>query len=1640
MISQPRPFDPQRSRAVLVGCHDYPRSPGLDNLPSVLHSLDAMSDLLQAWGLPSRNCERLSSQSRLLQPDDILMALESTAAQSAEQMDLFLVYFSGHGYYLGEQGLHLALSHTTSVETRSGSLPFRDVAHALQDAKFPADHVIVILDCCHAGAAIDHVRAELQQPGAVEKIALLVAAGKDELARSPVEDGPSFFTNALVRAVTELAPPEKSHLSLDTLGFLIKGQAEEHNRNVGLVDFDKHAPEPLLSPGGIRHVPWLPNLAPKPVAATTGPESAQGSSQAGAAAGTATHEDPAPDAGPARQGPPAPMGLKWPWDYRRTGRPVLPRPKQFTMLQDRSRSGAVVTVTGEPGVGKKFLTEIFLGAPDGVCAALPQDPYVLRLDLDLIRYNSPVPALRSLQLALGVTRENTANLELTTTHFAEARERAVAELTRRAGGRPLVLYVTLRATRTDLRKVYEDLELLLAYPLFRDALVLLIAARNAGGVTGSGQLMPTAAVPIPGLERGQAAELIRQLLDEHGIAGPDPEEALRLAGDDTMTLRPVVLMQAVAALAARTSLVNDEPDSADLGKEIRRATHYVIEPVLIESGCQLREGAEPGALAILLAWVQLGAPPLVVDELPVALKPLQRVVMWLRASGVLVDSVPGGSPLEVTVGSVAQDALREIRRRLQFSPHDRYGENRVPDVVLGAAQVDEVEVDRLIGKASAELLAHMHQFGAPPSPELVGTPADDGRRTTDEFQTVGALERALNELDELELPDLSRSRLAEWSETRSILITHLLAQSVDTPFLPVDLKESQAGLGRLQSESPIRTQGAFPPFQLGIAQLNVLSRLPVHMPGLRENLSEVLLHLEEEFHRMPGIGHTEINTLDRLTLLCARQLDAVDEVCEFRAHVLDRLALDFSLDFSPGRVNRVFALAGWGLQTVQLTDDHDLLRRIAGSVGKLLDSLEDSIKASPSDGLARLFHQLHLLEARVGDAPGKKARHLVEAVRIEADSAQAGMRQQFEKTLEEVVGQETAAATLGCLLKDLLIYDSHGPAVGLTPVTRWRVASQAMNSVIGQETAAATLGRLLKDLLIYDSHGPAVGLTPVTRWRVASQAMNSLISTRSSVLGRERLAVLGDIEASGALVPGSDRDEWVFRALLLAASFPDKESLGMHQEVLRDLHEVKAGLDRSLDDSQDWIVLRCWLTVTTMLSQRVWSETLRDAAGPALARWTAAVTQAADKREPDAWSTLVGQQLLGEADSPLVLLGPCPLAPVPGPEGEREPELEQKLRAVHADRQVSVQSFAESYGPSNTWFRAHHSLERRFLHELAGITGRGIPTGAFRQIYSATEGRQPPPQYEFLTIMAKDAMADWNFAAAARRTDPRRKVLPEHMRRELLLRRADALLREGLWMNCPGPQRSRLLETAHRELAESPKSAPGRWGEVLRLRAACAFSPSPDPSLTGIPAELDNLLTSAEQTGFLQLAAALTDLGAGAAEGERGSWTAVLTDLGATIETVQQLALFHLEQAEALCSFVPLAWEPRGPGHPRLTLPSTAENEERVRNRLVRAWACLNAAVWLNPGSWESRVALALAQGRVLALAHLIWGEDAAQVLELDQGYTDSCAALGRTLLGFAADHTVSNGRLTAQRLLRAFDTDETSYFGQSRGPAPDAY
>ncbi|MFI1304709.1 caspase domain-containing protein [Streptomyces sioyaensis] len=1579
ITGEPVPFDPARSRAVLIGCstyHPHLKQEGLGDLPSVPHSLDAMRDLLDQWGMPSRNCDTVSDRNGPLTTDTIREALRNAALRPKERSDLLLVYFSGHGYTIEPadgQGLYLALSKTESVRDNHGSLAFSLIANILQDPAVQADHIMVILDCCHAGAAVSHVRPVLQPPGETGvSIALLVAADKGWKAKSPTEDGPSFFTGAFIAAAGQPAPRSGSHLSLSDLAQSVKQQAEQHNEGLRLPDLHERVPIPLTLHGHVADHPWLPNKAhPTPGSAElslpcTAP--AQVAAEKGAASeavapseenGAASEAAPPSEAsGAAAEAAPvvekaAPFGLKWPWDYPSPLRPVLPRPEEFGQLQTRSRPGNVVPITGEPGVGKKCLTEMFVRERDGSRAVMPSDPYVLRLDLDLIRYKSPVPALRALQFTLGLDRYRNGGTPQDSLDFAELREQAVAQLARRVGGRPLVVYITLRTPRSGRRKIHDDLERLLAYPVFRDAIVLVVSARDLEGLTGAGQLLPSAPVNVPPLSLDQCAELLRLLLEEREITGVDPAAALRLSGDESIAFRPTVLTQAVAALGLRLTAGGTTAHDGMLAEEIRRATHYVVGPALIESGCRLEEDSRPGALAFLLAWAQLGSPPLSVTGLPPELSSLQSAIPWLRKSGVLVDSVPGEAS-EVAISPAAAEAFKEIHRRLQMPPEDRFGKNHLPDFLCGVPEPDETTVDRIIGDATAHLLNHVHEFAGTDS------------KGHDGFHVVRALERALDDLDELP-KGLTTN---EWSSTRSVVVANLLARSDDALILPVDLKDAESELlalhGRMSDPTARKPLSGV---KLGIAQLNVVSRLSTDTPGIHDSFSQVLTQLWEEFSRQPLQSHEDINTLDRLTFMCAQRLDAISDVAEFRNLVLEGVSHAVTQDFTPGRVSRTLALAGWGLGTAELSDDSELHSRTARLVQSLIDSLEESIRAAPSGGLRNLMHRLSLLHAKASWDPQETAEHLIDAWR-------------------------------------------HGTRGGETQA--WREHDEVLDRILSGEAAGRVLGALLALLLTDEDDAFEEAIPPNTRWRAAAKAANIYKRQIAALPAQEQLAALDEVARYAAATWSSADDQTVFGSFFTSFMASVRDAQGEHQEVLHGLKALKESLDQALMDTPNWMILRSWLTIVSMLRERSWSPELTHSAGPALKQWTTVVKSAGGAdADADAWAPFHGLELLHEVDAPLVLPGPRIFSHVPD-DGQAA-----RLRHVYEERRAKVASFAQAYGQDVTWFRMLSALESRVLHEKAALTGESVDVDEVEQIYRVLGGRQPNPISEFSVIRAKDHLASWLFAKAAKSAEPKRRSIPEHKLSELVGVRADALLRQALWDEYPGEVQRRLLETAHRELAETRYAAPGHWSSVLRLRTARGHTPSLAPQL-GAVADLNALITAEESAGFLELAAALTDLGEHTSSVEMEPFVAGLETAGANVESVHQLALFHLEQAEWLCSMVPLKWR-SDTDVPCFQRPSGLREEERLAASLRSAWSCFNAVVWLDANHWAGRVQSAMGQGRVLALASLVWGHGMGDVLGLGEGYTDSAEELGLKLLGFAERHSIRRGRFAAARLSEAF-------------------
>ncbi|MFC4469164.1 caspase family protein [Streptomyces xiangluensis] len=145
----------RRHRLVLLGGHRY-QSDHLDDLPSVTEDFRTVTRLftrelrypyeialprLKTYTKPDTVRRTLSTWSKRLDPDDVVT-----------------VYFSGHA--LPAPGrLYLALRNTDPEELVSTALPAEDLVRAVLE---PGDvqHLLIILDACHAGAgAADIVKA-----------------------------------------------------------------------------------------------------------------------------------------------------------------------------------------------------------------------------------------------------------------------------------------------------------------------------------------------------------------------------------------------------------------------------------------------------------------------------------------------------------------------------------------------------------------------------------------------------------------------------------------------------------------------------------------------------------------------------------------------------------------------------------------------------------------------------------------------------------------------------------------------------------------------------------------------------------------------------------------------------------------------------------------------------------------------------------------------------------------------------------------------------------------------------------------------------------------------------------------------------------------------------------------------------------------------------------------------------------------------------------------------------------------------------------------------------------------------------------------------------------------------------------------
>jgi len=160
------------------------------------------------------------------------------AADSCDAGDDFVFYFSGHGIL--SRGSLVLLWHHTQWATRPSNtaIPISRIMAILDFCK--ASNKILILDCCHAGAAASALGLKsgrgvaLQDAGVTANHLVLMASDRLESARELSSLGGSFMTTKLCHALTR--PVEKVDLdddgaiSVQDLATWLARQASEYNR------------------------------------------------------------------------------------------------------------------------------------------------------------------------------------------------------------------------------------------------------------------------------------------------------------------------------------------------------------------------------------------------------------------------------------------------------------------------------------------------------------------------------------------------------------------------------------------------------------------------------------------------------------------------------------------------------------------------------------------------------------------------------------------------------------------------------------------------------------------------------------------------------------------------------------------------------------------------------------------------------------------------------------------------------------------------------------------------------------------------------------------------------------------------------------------------------------------------------------------------------------------------------------------------------------------------------------------------------------------------------------------------------------------------------------------------------------------
>lgn len=187
-------------RALIVGVDDYPSAP----LHGCVHDANSVASVLEANGDGSPNF----AVKVMTSPGDSVTRAslrEAIDTLFAGEVDVALLYFSGHGYIDGTGGYLV----TTDVAAYDEGVGMDYILALANQSK--AKNRIILLDCCHSGAFGTPAVAGGQTSQLADGMTVLTASRDSESALEV--DGRGLFTALVVDALQGGACDLRGHVS-----------------------------------------------------------------------------------------------------------------------------------------------------------------------------------------------------------------------------------------------------------------------------------------------------------------------------------------------------------------------------------------------------------------------------------------------------------------------------------------------------------------------------------------------------------------------------------------------------------------------------------------------------------------------------------------------------------------------------------------------------------------------------------------------------------------------------------------------------------------------------------------------------------------------------------------------------------------------------------------------------------------------------------------------------------------------------------------------------------------------------------------------------------------------------------------------------------------------------------------------------------------------------------------------------------------------------------------------------------------------------------------------------------------------------------------------------------------------------------